>query len=141
MGRIIGIDLGTTNSVVAVIEGGQPTVIPSSEGSNLIPSVVAMKGTERLVGKVARNQAVVNPENTVFSVKRFMGRRFQDQQVQDSIKHVPYTVSAAQNGDVRVTMAGREYSPPEVSAMILQKIKSDAEAYLGEKVYQAVITV
>jgi molecular chaperone DnaK len=141
MGRIIGIDLGTTNSVVAVIEGGQPTVIPSSEGSNLIPSVVAMKGTERLVGKVARNQAVVNPENTVFSVKRFMGRRFQDQQVQDSIKHVPYAVTAAQNGDVRVTMAGREYSPPEVSAMILQKIKSDAEAYLGEKVDQAVITV
>ncbi len=141
MGRIIGIDLGTTNSVVAVIEGGQPTVIPSSEGSNLIPSVVAMKGSERLVGKVARNQAVVNPENTVFSVKRFMGRRFQDQQVQDALKHVPYTVTAAQNGDVRVTMAGREYSPPEVSAMILQKIKADAEAYLGEKVDQAVITV
>jgi len=141
MGRIIGIDLGTTNSVVAVIEGGQPTVIPSSEGSNLIPSVVAMKGSERLVGKVARNQAVVNPENTVFSVKRFMGRRFQDQQVQDSIKHVPYVVTAAQNGDVRVTMAGREYSPPEVSAMILQKLKADAEAYLGEKVEQAVITV
>jgi molecular chaperone DnaK len=141
MGRIIGIDLGTTNSVVAVIEGGQPVVIPSAEGSNLIPSVVAMKGSERLVGKVARNQAVVNPENTVFSVKRFMGRKFADAQVQEGMKHVPYHVTAAGNGDVRVAMAGREYSPPEVSAMILQKLKSDAEAYLGEKVDQAVITV
>ncbi|MCU0511050.1 MAG: molecular chaperone DnaK [Anaerolineae bacterium] len=141
MGRIIGIDLGTTNSVVAVIEGGQPVVIPSAEGNNLIPSVVAMKGSERLVGKVARNQAVINPENTVFSVKRFMGRKFADPQVQEAMKHVPYRVSAAGNGDVRVAMAGREYSPPEVSAMILQKLKADAEAYLGEKVEQAVITV
>jgi molecular chaperone DnaK len=141
MGRIIGIDLGTTNSVVAFFEGGQPTVIPSSEGNNLIPSVVAMKGSERLIGKVARNQAVVNPENTIFSVKRFMGRKFTDPQVQDAIKRVPYHVSAAPNGDVRVMMAGREYSPPEVSAMILQKIKADAEAFLGDKVDQAVITV
>lgn len=141
MGRIIGIDLGTTNSVVAVIEGGQPVVIPSAEGGNLIPSVVAMKGSERLVGKIARNQAVINPENTIFSVKRFMGRKFADPQVQEAMKHVPYRVSAAGNGDVRVVMAGREYSPPEVSAMILQKIKADAEAYLGEKVDQAVITV
>lgn len=141
MGRIIGIDLGTTNSVVAVIEGGEPTVIPSQEGNNLIPSVVAMKGGERLVGKVARNQAVVNPENTVFSVKRFMGRKFKDNEVQEGAKHVPYTVSAAPNGDVRITMGGREYSPPEISAMILQKLKADAEAYLGETVDRAVITV
>src|SRR5687768_1119054 len=143
MGRIIGIDLGTTNSVVAVMEGGEPTVIPSAEGSNLIPSVVAVnpKTGERLVGKVARNQAVVNPENTVFSVKRFMGRKFDDPEVQRALKFIPYKVTAAPNGDVRVHMGGREYSPPEISAMILQKIKADAEAYLGEKVTDAVITV
>jgi molecular chaperone DnaK len=143
MGRIIGIDLGTTNSVVAVMEGGQPVVIPSSEGSNLIPSVVASnpKTGERLVGKVARNQAVVNPENTIFSVKRFMGRKFSDHQVQDTVKRMPYKVSAAPNGDARVHMGGKEYSPPEISAMILQKIKADAEAYLGETVDKAVITV
>jgi molecular chaperone DnaK len=143
MGRIIGIDLGTTNSVVAVMEGGQPVVIPSSEGSNLIPSVVAMnpKTNERLVGKVARNQAVTNPDNTVFSVKRFMGRRYQDNQVQDALKRIPYKVSAAPNGDARVHMGSKEYSPPEISAMILQKIKADAEAYLGEAVDKAVITV
>ena len=141
MGRIIGIDLGTTNSVVSVIEGGEPVVIPSSEGNNLIPSVVAMKGGERLVGKVARNQAVINPENTIFSVKRFMGRKFRDKEVQDATKMVPYKISEAPNGDVRISMGGREYSPPELSAMILQKIKADAEAYLGEKVDQAVITV
>ncbi|MBE0689391.1 MAG: Hsp70 family protein, partial [Anaerolineae bacterium] len=143
MGRIIGIDLGTTNSVVAVMEGGEPTVIPSAEGGRLIPSVVAInpKTGERLVGKVARNQAVINPENTVFSVKRFMGRKFDDPEVQKAIKYVPYIVSAAPNGDVRVHMGDKEYSPPEVSAMILQKIKADAEAYLGEKVDQAVITV
>jgi molecular chaperone DnaK len=116
-------------------------VIPSSEGSNLIPSVVAMKGSERLVGKVARNQAVVNPENTIFSVKRFMGRKFKDAQVQEAVKHLPYRVNEAPNGDVRVELGGRDYSPPEVSAMILQKIKADAEAFLGEKVDQAVITV
>ncbi|MCA0455837.1 MAG: molecular chaperone DnaK [Chloroflexi bacterium] len=143
MGRIIGIDLGTTNSVVAVMEGGQPVVIPSAEGSNLIPSVVATnpKTGERLVGKVARNQAVVNPENTIFSVKRFMGRKFADPLVQESVKRIPYKVSAAPNGDARVHMGGKEYSPPEVSAMILQKIKADAEAYLGETVDKAVITV
>ncbi len=143
MGRIIGIDLGTTNSVVAVMEGGQPVVIPSSEGSNLIPSVVATnpKTGERLVGKVARNQAVVNPENTIFSVKRFMGRKHGDPQVQETTKRIPYKVSAAPNGDIRVHMGGKEYSPPEISAMILQKIKSDAEAYLGEPVDRAVITV
>ena len=143
MGRIIGIDLGTTNSVVAIMEGGDPVVIPSSEGGNLIPSVVAInpKTGERLVGKVARNQAVINPENTIFSVKRFMGRKYNDPQVQETIKRVPYKVSAAPNGDVRVHMGGKEYSPPEISAMILQKIKADAEAYLGETVDQAVITV
>ncbi len=143
MGRIIGIDLGTTNSVVAVMEGGQPVVIPSSEGSKLIPSVVAVnpKTNERLVGRIARNQAVINPENTIFSVKRFMGRKYNDKQVQETIKRVPYKVSAAPNGDVRIAMGGREYSPPEISAMILQKIKADAEAYLGETVDRAVITV
>jgi molecular chaperone DnaK len=143
MGRIIGIDLGTTNSVVAVMEGGEPVVIPSSEGGRLIPSVVALntKTGERLVGKVARNQAVVNPENTVFSVKRFIGRKFTDGEVQEGIKHVPYGVSAAPNGDVRVKLGDRDYSPQEISAMVLQKIKSDAEAYLGETVDRAVITV
>lgn len=143
MGRIIGIDLGTTNSVVAVMEGGEPIVIPSSEGGRLIPSVVAInpKTGERLVGKVARNQAVMNPENTIFSVKRFMGRKFSDKQVQETTKIVPYIVSAAPNGDVRVKMGDRDYSPPEISAMILQKIKADAEAYLGETVDRAVITV
>ncbi len=143
MGRIIGIDLGTTNSVVAVMEGGEPTVIPSTEGGNLIPSVVAInsKTGERLVGRVARNQAVVNPANTVFSIKRFIGRKFGDAEVQEAIETVPYDVKAASNGDVRVVMNEREYSAPEISAMILQKIKADAEAYLGETVDQAVITV
>ncbi len=143
MGRIIGIDLGTTNSVVAVMEGGTPTVIPSSEGGKLIPSVVAInpKTGERLVGKVARNQAVINPDNTIFSVKRFMGRKYNDPYVQETVKRVPYKVSAAPNGDVRVHMGGKEYSPPEISAMVLQKIKVDAEAYLGETVDRAVITV
>ena len=143
MGKIIGIDLGTTNSVVAVMEGGAPVVIPSAEGGRTVPSVVAMntKTGERLVGKVARNQAVVNPENTIFSVKRFMGRKFTDKEVQDAQGVVPYHITKAANGDVRVTMADREYSPPEISAMILQKLKADAEAYLGETVTEAVITV
>ena len=143
MSKIIGIDLGTTNSVVAVMEGGEPTVIPSSEGSRLIPSVVAVnpKNGERTVGQVARRQAVMNPENTIFSVKRFMGRKFSDAEVQKALKLVPYKVSAAPNGDVRVSMGGKDYSPPEISAMILQKIKADAEAYLGETITQAVITV
>ena len=142
MGKIIGIDLGTTNSVMAVMEGGEPTVIPSAEGGRLIPSVVAVNNKgERLVGKVARNQAVINPENTIFSIKRFMGRKFNDPEVQKALKIVPYKVSAAPNGDVRVHMGGKAYSPPEISAMILQKIKADAEAYLGEKITDAVITV
>jgi molecular chaperone DnaK len=142
MGKIIGIDLGTTNSVVAVMEGGEPVVIPSAEGERLVPSVVAYnKNHERLVGRVARNQAVVNPENTIFSIKRFMGRKFNDAEVQRAFKRVPYKVAEAPNGDVRVVLDGRDYSPPEVSAMILAKLKSDAEAYLGETVTQAVITV
>ncbi|MGQ9851405.1 MAG: molecular chaperone DnaK [Aggregatilineaceae bacterium] len=142
MGKIIGIDLGTTNSVMAVIEGGEPTVIPSAEGGRLVPSVVAVnKQGERLVGQLARRQAVMNPENTIFSIKRFMGRKFDDPEVQKALKVVPYKVSAAPNGDVRVHMGGKVYSPPEISAMILQKIKQDAEAYLGEEVTQAVITV
>ena len=143
MAKIIGVDLGTTNSVVAVMEGGEPTVIPSSEGGRLYPSVVAInpKNGERMVGQVARRQAVVNPENTVFSVKRFMGRKFSDAQVQRVRELVPFGIAEAPNGDIRVKMGDKEYSPPEVSAMILQKIKTDAEAYLGEEVTQAVITV
>ncbi len=142
MAKIIGIDLGTTNSVVAVMEGGEPVVIPSAEGERLIPSVVAVnKNHERLIGRVARNQAVVNPENTVFSIKRFMGRKFNDPEVQRALSRVPYKVAQAPNGDVRVILDGKEYSPPEISAMILSKIKADAEAYLGEPVLQAVITV
>jgi molecular chaperone DnaK len=141
MGKIIGIDLGTTNSVCSIMQGGEPTVIPSAEGGRLFPSVVAVKGSERMVGQVAKRQAVVNPENTIFSIKRFMGRKFTDPEVQRAIKLVPYKVTAATNGDVRVWMGEKEYSPPEISAMILQKIKADAEAYLGEEVTQAVITV
>ncbi len=142
MGKIIGIDLGTTNSVVAVMEGGEPTVIPSAEGERLVPSVVSVnKNHERLVGRVARNQAVVNPENTIFSIKRFMGRKFDDPEVKKALSRVPYKVAKAPNGDIRVILDGREYSPPEVSAMVLAKLKADAEAYLGEAVTQAVITV
>jgi molecular chaperone DnaK len=142
MGKIIGIDLGTTNSVVAVMEGGEPTVIASAEGERLVPSVVAVnKNHERLVGRVARNQAVVNPENTIFSIKRFMGRKFDDPEVKKALSRVPYKVAKAPNGDVRVILDGREYSPPEISAMILAKLKADAESYLGETVTQAVITV
>jgi molecular chaperone DnaK len=143
MSKIIGIDLGTTNSVCSVMLGGEPTVIPSAEGGRLFPSVVAVnpKTGERMVGQVAKRQAVVNPENTIFSIKRFMGRKFDDPEVQRALKLVPYRVSAAPNGDVRVWIGEKEYSPPEISAMILQKIKADAEAYLGEPVTQAVITV
>lgn len=142
MGKIIGIDLGTTNSVVAVMEGGEPVVIPSAEGERLVPSVVAInKNGERLIGRVARNQAVVNPENTIFSIKRFMGRKYNDPEVQRAIARVPYKVTEAPNGDIRVVLGGKEYSPPEISAMILGKLKRDAEAYLGEPVTQAVITV
>ena len=142
MAKIIGIDLGTTNSVAAVMQGGEPVVIPSAEGERLVPSVVAMnKNNERLVGRVARNQAITNPTNTIFSVKRFMGRKADDPEVERTKKRVPYAVSEAPNGDVRVELGGKEYSAPEVSAMILAKIKADAEAYLGETITQAVITV
>ena len=143
MTKILGIDLGTTNSVMAVIEAGDPTILENAEGNRLTPSVVAVnpKTGEQIVGQVARRQAITNPENTVFSVKRFMGRKFSDPQVQEALKHVPYTVKAASNGDVRVVMGGKEFSPPEVSAMILRKLKQDAEAKLGETITQAVITV
>jgi molecular chaperone DnaK len=143
MARVIGIDLGTTNSVVAVMEGGEPTVLENAEGERITPSVVAVnpKTGERLVGRLAKRQAITNPENTIFSIKRFMGRKYDDPEVQEAIKRVPYRVTRAPNGDVRVVMAGREYSPPEISAMILQKLKTDAEAKLGEPVTQAVITV
>jgi molecular chaperone DnaK len=142
MSKIIGIDLGTTNSVAAVMMGGEPVVIPSAEGERLVPSVVAVnKNGERLVGRVARNQAIINPENTIFSIKRFMGRRFDDLEVQRALSHIPYLISKAPNGDMQVEMGGKQYSAPEISAMILSKIKRDAEAYLGEPVTQAVITV
>ncbi len=142
MGKIIGIDLGTTNSVAAIMQGGEPIVIPSAEGERLVPSVVAVnKNHERLVGRVARNQAITNPQNTIFSVKRFMGRKADDPEVERTRKRVPYAVNGAENGDVRVTLDEKEYSAPEVSAMILAKIKRDAEAYLGEPITQAVITV
>jgi molecular chaperone DnaK len=139
MSKIIGIDLGTTNSVVAVMEGGEPVVITNPEGSRLTPSVVAFTKTgERLVGQVAKRQAVTNPENTIFSIKRFMGRRFDE--VSEEMKMVPYTVTAAGN-DVRVKALDKQYAPPEISAMILQKLKNAAEEYLGTSVTQAVITV
>ncbi|HLO31825.1 MAG TPA: molecular chaperone DnaK [Anaerolineales bacterium] len=142
MAKIIGIDLGTTNSVAAVMQGGEPIVIPSAEGERLVPSVVAVnKNHERLVGRVARNQAITNPTNTVFSIKRFMGRKADDPEVERTRKRVPYVVNEAPNGDVRVQLDEKDYSPPEVSAMILAKIKRDAEAYLGETITQAVITV
>src|SRR5438552_694049 len=142
MAKVIGIDLGTTNSVVAVIEAGEPTVLENSEGSRLTPSVVAItKNGERLVGQVAKRQSVTNPENTIFSIKRLMGRKYDDPEVQRTIKSVPYKITRAPNGDAQVMLAGRAYSPPEISAMILQKLKADAEAKLGEKITQAVITV
>ena len=142
MAKAVGIDLGTTLSLVAVMEGGEPKIIPSAEGSNLVPSVVAVSKTgERLVGEIAKRQAIVNPDNTIFSVKRLMGRKFNDSSVQYDIKRLPYKITAAPNGDCRVVMGGKEYSPQEVSAMILQKLKVDAEAYLGGKVTDAVITV
>ncbi|OGO06307.1 MAG: molecular chaperone DnaK [Chloroflexi bacterium RBG_13_56_8] len=143
MARIVGIDLGTTNSVVAVMEGGEPTVIPTAEGGRLCPSVVAVnpKTGERLVGQVARRQAITNPENTIFSIKRLMGRKFNDPEVVKARKVLPYKIAEKDNGDAWVVMGGKEYSPPEISAMILAKLKADAEAYLGEAVSQAVITV
>jgi molecular chaperone DnaK len=140
MGKIIGIDLGTTNSVVAVMEAGQPTVIANQEGQRTTPSVVAFtKSGERLVGQVAKRQAITNPENTIFSIKRFMGRRFDE--VSEEMKMVPYKVVKGENGDVRIDISGKRQSPPEISAMILTKLKEAAESYLGEKVTQAVITV
>jgi molecular chaperone DnaK len=142
MGKIIGIDLGTTNSVVAVMEGGEPVVIPSAEGSRLVPSVVAIsKSGERLVGEVAKRQSITNPENTIFSIKRLMGRKYDDAEVEKARRILPYKIVRASNGDAWVELAGRQYSPPEISAMILQKLRTDAEAYLGEKVTEAVITV
>jgi molecular chaperone DnaK len=140
MGKIIGIDLGTTNSVVAVMEGGEPKVITNPEGSRLTPSVVALgKNNERFVGQVAKRQAVTNPENTIFSIKRFMGRKLGE--VPDEVKLVPYKVVSGPNGDANVKMGDRNYAPPEISAMILQKMRNAAEEYLGEKVEKAVITV
>ena len=140
MSKIIGIDLGTTNSVVAVMQGGEPTVIPNQEGARTTPSVVAItKSGERLVGQVAKRQAVTNPENTVYSIKRFMGRRYDE--VGDETKRLPYKVVRGPHDDARVEIAGKSYSPPEISAMILQKLKSAAEDFLGEKVTKAVITV
>ena len=142
MGRTIGIDLGTTNSAMATIEGGEPTMIPNAEGERITPSVVAVtSGGERLVGRFARRQAVTNPDNTIFSVKRFVGRKFNDPAVARDKALVPYQLKAADNGDVQVKMGERWYSPQEISAMILQKLKADAEAYLGETVDKAVITV
>lgn len=139
MSKIIGIDLGTTNSVVAVMEGGEPTVITNAEGARTTPSVVAFtKDGNRLVGQVAKRQAVTNPENTVYSIKRFMGRRYNE--VSEEMRMVPYKVVASGN-DVRVVAGGRDWSPPEISAMILQKLKQAAEDHLGAKVTQAVITV
>ena len=142
MARAIGIDLGTTLSAAAVIEGGDPKIIPSAEGGNLVPSVVAIGKTgERLVGELAKRQGIVNPENTIFSIKRLIGRKFKHAIVQSDMKRLPYKITEASNGDCRVVMGGKEYSPQEISAMILQKLKADAEAYLGEKVTDAVITV
>src|SRR5689334_18010165 len=140
MSKIIGIDLGTTNSVVAVMQGGEPVVIPNQEGARTTPSVVAITKTgERLVGQVAKRQAVTNPENTVYSIKRFMGRRFDE--VGEEMRRVPYKVVAGPHQDARVDISGKAYSPPEISAMILTKLKTAAEDFLGEKVTKAVITV
>ncbi len=143
MAKIIGIDLGTTNSCVAVVEGGEPRVIENAEGGRTTPSVVAVnpKTGERYVGQVAKRQAVTNPENTIYSIKRFMGRKFDDPSAQRDTKNVPYKVVKAPNGDAHVTLGGKTHSPPEVSAMILRKLKEDAEAKLGEKITKAVITV
>jgi len=143
MAKVIGIDLGTTNSAMAYMEGGEPTIIPNAEGGRITPSVVAFtKSGERLVGQVAKRQAITNPENTIYSVKRLMGRRFTDSEVQRTLKMVPYKIQPASNGGVEIVLGNaQKLTPPEVSAMILQKLKTDAEAYLGEKVTQAVITV
>src|SRR5438132_2418916 len=140
MSKIIGIDLGTTNSVVAVMQGGEPVVIPNQEGGRTTPSVVAITKTgERLVGQVAKRQAVTNPENTIYSIKRFMGRRYDE--VAEEMKRIPYKVARGPHDDARVDIFGKAYSPPEISAMILQKLRAAAEDFLGEKVTKAVITV
>ncbi len=142
MGKVIGIDLGTTNSCVAIMSGGDPVVIANAEGSRTTPSVVAITDkNERLVGQIAKRQAITNPENTIFSVKRLMGRKFKTREVQEALKRLPYKVVEADNGDAHVELRGKRYSPPEVSAMILQKMRQTAEDYLGEKVTEAVITV
>src|SRR5687768_16526490 len=136
MSKIIGIDLGTTNSVVSVMEGGEAIVIPNAEGSRITPSVVGFaKSGDRLVGQVAKRQAVTNPENTVFSIKRFMGRRFDE--VSDEMRMVPYKVGKASNGDVRIVAGDKDWAPPEISAMVLAKLKESAEAYLGQPVTRA----
>ncbi|MBL8044639.1 MAG: molecular chaperone DnaK [Nitrospira sp.] len=142
MGKVIGIDLGTTNSCVAIMSGGDPVVIANAEGSRTTPSVVGITDkNERLVGQIAKRQAITNPENTIFSVKRLMGRKFKSKEVQEAMKRLPYKVVEADNGDAHVELRGKRYSPPEVSAMILQKMRQTAEDYLGEKVTEAVVTV
>jgi molecular chaperone DnaK len=143
MAKVLGIDLGTTNSVVAVVEAGDPVVVENAEGGRLTPSVVAVnaRSSERYVGQTAKRQAVTNPENTVFSVKRLMGRKFDDDEIKTAVGRLPYKILKATNGDAHVEMAGEDYAPPQVSSMILQKIRQDAEAKLGEKISQAVITV
>ena len=134
MGKIIGIDLGTTNSCVAVMDGNEPNVIANSEGDRTTPSVVAFKGDERLVGKPAKNQMVTNPENTIYSIKRFMGRKFHE--VTEEIKMVPYKVVAGANDEIKIDIEGKQYSPQEISAIILQKMKKTAEDFLGEQVWR-----
>src|SRR5512136_1697736 len=147
MGRAVGIDLGTTKSVVAAMQGGEPVVITTSEGSRALPSYVAINKTgERLVVQIAKRQAIVNPENTIYSIKRFMGRKWgeppgRELPIEEDARRKTYKVTRGPNNEVRVVMGGKEYSPPEISAMILQKLKTDAEAYLGDKVTEAVITV
>jgi molecular chaperone DnaK len=142
MAKVIGIDLGTTNSCVAIMEGGEPVVIPNSEGSRTTPSVVAFTDSgERLVGQIAKRQSITNPENTIFSIKRLMGRKYDSNEVREAMKHLPYKIVAASNGDAHVEVRGKTYSPSEISAMILQKMRQTAEDFLGEKVSDAVITV
>ena len=143
MAKVLGIDLGTTNSVAAVIEAGEPVVVENAEGGRITPSVVAVntKSNERYVGQTAKRQAVTNPENTVFSVKRLMGRKFEDHEVSSAIGRLPYKIVKGTNGDAHVEMSGESYAPAQISSMVLQKIRQDAEAKLGERITQAVITV
>ncbi|HYA40296.1 MAG TPA: Hsp70 family protein, partial [Syntrophobacteraceae bacterium] len=142
MSKVIGIDLGTTNSVVAIMEGKEPKVLTNAEGSRITPSMVAVTDSgERLVGQVAKRQAITNPENTVFAVKRLIGRKYETPEVQADIKVLPYKIARAPNGDAHISIRGRDYSPTEISAFILTKMKQTAEDYLGEKVTDAVVTV